>query len=137
LLGEGDAESDADRSPQEAARVPQVVFGVGPRQANHSPRHLPGDDDTAEPGCETAVRYTSTMPKIFEQDGYSFFFYSNDHAPIHVHVRRDGGEAVFVVEPEVELRESVGFNVRELSRAEDLIDDNIELIKQKWAEHLG
>ena len=51
------------------------------------------------------------MPKIFEQDGYSFFFYSNDHAPIHVHVRRGEGEAVFVVEPEVELRESVGFNV--------------------------
>ena len=72
------------------------------------------------------------MPKIFEQDGYVFFFYSNDHAPIHVHVRRGEGEAVFVVE-----RESVGFNVRELSRAEDLIDDNLELIKQKWAEHLG
>jgi len=91
----------------------------------------------AEPGSETAVRYTWTMPKIFEQEGYSFFFYSNDHVPIHVHVRRGGGEAVFVVEPEVELRESVGFNVRELSRAEDLIDDHLELIKQKWAEHLG
>jgi hypothetical protein len=47
------------------------------------------------------------------------------------------GEAVFVVEPEVELRESVGFNVRELSRAEDLIHDHLELIKQKWTEHLG
>ena len=56
-------------------------------------------------------------------------FYSNDHAPIHVHVRRGGGEAVFVVEPEGELRESVGFNGRELSRAEDLIDDHLELIK--------
>jgi hypothetical protein len=43
-------------SPQEAARVPQVVFCVGPRQANHSPRHLPGDNDTAEPRSETAVR---------------------------------------------------------------------------------
>lgn len=81
--------------------------------------------------------YTWMPPKIFEEEGYSFFFYSNDHAPIHVHVRRGGSEAVFVVEPEVELRESVGFNVRELSRAEDLIDDHLELIKQKWAEHLG
>jgi hypothetical protein len=91
----------------------------------------------AEPGSGTAVRFTWTLPKIFEQEGYSFFFSSNDHAPIHVHVRRSGGEAVFVVEPEGELRESVGFNVRELSRAEDLIDDHLELIKQKWAEHLG
>ncbi len=77
------------------------------------------------------------MPKIFEQDGYEFFFYSNDHASIHVHVRRGRGEAVLIVEPEVELRESVGLNVRELSRAEDLIDDNLELIKHKWAGHLG
>ena len=77
------------------------------------------------------------MPKVFEQDGYSFFFYSNDNPPIHVHVRRAGGEAVFVVEPDVELRESVGLNVRELSRAEDLIHDHLELIKQKWAEQLG
>jgi hypothetical protein len=84
-----------------------------------------------------SVNRWGAVPKIFEQDGYSFFFYSNDHAPIRVHVRRGGGEAVFVVDPKVELRESVGFNGRELSRAEDLIDDHLELIKQKWAEHLG
>ncbi len=113
-----------------------LAKGRGRRTLPASPAR-PRDHATAEPDSETAVRYTRTMPKIFEQDGYSFFFYSNDHAPIHVHVRRGGGEAVFVVEPEVELRESVGFNVRELSRAEDLIDDHLELIKQKWAEHLG
>ena len=44
---------------------------------------------------------------------------------------------MFAVEPEVELPESVGFNVSEFSRAEDLLDDNLELIKQKWAEQLG
>ncbi len=77
------------------------------------------------------------MAKIFEQDGYSFFFYSNDHPPIHVHVRRGGDEAGFVVEPKVELRESVGLNVRELSRAEDLIHNHLELIKQEWAKDLG
>ena len=48
------------------------------------------------------------MPKIFERDGYRFFFYSNDHVPIHVHVRYGSGEAVFDVEQGVELRESHG-----------------------------
>jgi len=57
--------------------------------------------------------------------------------PIHIHVRRGAGEAVFTIEREVTLRESVAFNVRELSRAEELIHDNLELIKHKWAEHLG
>jgi|SRR5665647_1420487 len=27
------------------------------------------------------------MPKIFEYLGYIFFLYSNDHKPLHVHVR--------------------------------------------------
>lgn len=61
------------------------------------------------------------MPSIFLKDGYSGFFYSNDHRPIHVHVRYGGGEAVFNVEEGVELRESRGLKVKELSKAEDLV----------------
>jgi len=75
--------------------------------------------------------------RLTERPERAPFFYSNEHTPVHVHVRRGDAEAVFVVEPAVELRESVGFNVRELSRAEELIHDHLELIKQKWAEHLG
>jgi hypothetical protein len=76
------------------------------------------------------------MPKIFEKEGYRFFFYSNEHGPIHVHVRYGGGEAVFKVEPAVELRESVGLKVGELSRAEELARTHRELIIQKWHERL-
>lgn len=60
------------------------------------------------------------MPTIFEKDGFRFFFYSNEHHPIHVHVRHGGGEAVFEVENQVELRESQGLKLRELSKAEIL-----------------
>lgn len=76
------------------------------------------------------------MPKIFEQDGYRFFFYSNEHRPIHVHVRYGAGEAVFNVDPHVELRESAGLKVRELARAEELARAHQTLIVQKWHEHL-
>ncbi|NQY33004.1 MAG: DUF4160 domain-containing protein [Coraliomargarita sp.] len=55
------------------------------------------------------------MPVIFEQDGFKFFFYSNDHEPIHVHVRYSGGEAVFNINEEIELRESHGLKIKELS----------------------
>lgn len=75
------------------------------------------------------------MPKIFEAEGFTFFFYSNDHIPIHVHVRHGDGEAVFVIEPAAELRESVGLNVRQLSRAERLIHEHIELIRETWHQH--
>jgi Domain of unknown function (DUF4160) len=77
------------------------------------------------------------MPTILEKDGYRFFFYSNDHCPIHVHVRYGSGEAVFNVENEVELRESQGLKLRELAKAERLAEENKKLIIEKWHEHIG
>lgn len=35
------------------------------------------------------------MPKIFEYFGFIFYFYSNEHEPIHVHVQHSGKESVF------------------------------------------
>jgi len=75
------------------------------------------------------------MPKVFEKDGYNFSFYSNEHRPIHVHVRYGGGEAVFDVEKEVELRESYGLKVAELSKAQMLAEMNKGVIIQKWHEY--
>jgi len=77
------------------------------------------------------------MPKVFEKDGYKFFFYSNEHRPIHVHVRHGGGEAVFDVEESVALRESQNMKVSELSKAQQLAEENRQLILEKWHEHLG
>ena len=37
------------------------------------------------------------MPKIFEYFGFIFLFYSNEHEPIHVHVMKDGHEAIFEI----------------------------------------
>jgi len=77
------------------------------------------------------------MPTIFEEDGYRFFFYSNEHRPIHVHVRFGGGEAIFNIGDQVELRESQGLKMRELSKAEKLAEENKKLIIEKWHEYLG
>lgn len=73
------------------------------------------------------------MPKIFEKDGYRFFFYSNEHRPIHVHVRYGDGEAVFEVEQRVDLRESPGLKVGELKKAEELATEHRGLITQSKA----
>jgi hypothetical protein len=35
------------------------------------------------------------VPTIFTEDGFRFFFYSNDHEPVHVHVRKGDADAVF------------------------------------------
>jgi hypothetical protein len=46
------------------------------------------------------------------------------------------GILVFNVEHEVELRESQGLRLRELSKAEKLAEENKKLIIEKWHEHL-
>ena len=77
------------------------------------------------------------MPKVFEKDGYKFAFYGNKHRPIHVHVRYGGGEAVFDLENEVELRESRGLKAGELSKAQMLAEKNKKMLIQKWREYFN
>lgn len=57
--------------------------------------------------------------------------------PIHVHVRKGEGEAIFNVEDGVELRESHGMKLRDLARAQELAEENRMTIVNKWNEHLG
>ena len=75
------------------------------------------------------------MPTVFLKGGFRFFFYSNDHRPIHVHVRYQSGEAVFEIEDGIFLRESHGLKMKELSKAEELADAHKELIIEKWHEY--
>jgi hypothetical protein len=77
------------------------------------------------------------MPTVFVKNGFRFFFYSNEHRPIHVHARKGGREAVFDVEGKVVLRESVGLKTQELKDAEDLAVEHRQLIIQTWHEHIG
>lgn len=37
------------------------------------------------------------MPEIFRFYGFSFFFYSKEHEPLHVHVEGNGGMAIFLL----------------------------------------
>ena len=58
------------------------------------------------------------MPKIFEYFGFIFYFYSNEHEPIHVHVIHGGKESIFdLIMMEGELSE---IRVREKKGAEEL-----------------
>jgi Domain of unknown function (DUF4160) len=75
------------------------------------------------------------MPRVFKKDGFRFFFYSNEHEPIHVHVQYADGEAIFLIGMRVELRESQRIKVNDLARAEKLAEENKDLIITTWNEH--
>lgn len=77
------------------------------------------------------------MPEIFRKLGFVFFFYSNEGLePMHIHVRKAGGFAKFWLEP-IELDYSQGLKVQDIKVAQDLIEQNYELIKTKWNEIHG
>ena len=75
------------------------------------------------------------MPSALNKDGYNFYFYSNEHEPIHVHVRIGSGKAKFDVADEVQLLESKGMKVQELRKAQEIAEENIETIRSKWHEY--
>jgi Domain of unknown function (DUF4160) len=76
------------------------------------------------------------MPTVFKAQGYRFFFYSNDHLPIHIHVEKDGSTAKFNVRPVV-LVQSKGFNAASLAEIRNLVATNEQLIINSWNEHFG
>ena len=53
------------------------------------------------------------MPKIFEYFGFVFYFYSNEHEPIHVHVIHQQQETIF----ELILENGVLVQIRQRSHA--------------------
>ena len=72
------------------------------------------------------------MPTLFIVFGFRFMFYSNDHEPIHVHVIKGDAEARFQVNPEITLLDSKGLKPAELKLAESLVEENKEMIIERW-----
>jgi hypothetical protein len=76
------------------------------------------------------------MPTVLRVKGFRFFFYSNDHTPIHIHVEKDNKTAKFYLEP-IELEKSRGFNAKEIGELRKLVNSNLELFKNKWNEYFN
>ena len=76
------------------------------------------------------------MPEIFRIFGFSFFFYSREHEPIHVHVEGNDGYAVFdLVGDDFVLREERGIKANDLKKIQGVIDENKDIIINRWKEH--
>ena len=81
------------------------------------------------------------MPKIYEYFGFIFFFFSNEHEPIHVHVIKGGCQTVFELVlmdgelVELKLRSEHGYKPlddKDINAAEDFIRAYYRNIVEKW-----
>ncbi|MBK8575412.1 MAG: DUF4160 domain-containing protein [Elusimicrobia bacterium] len=80
------------------------------------------------------------MPKIFEWNGYRFFFFSNEgipREPCHIHVKKGEHLAKFWVEPMISLASSFDMSGRELRELEGVIEENSTLIRRSWNEYFA
>lgn len=77
------------------------------------------------------------MPKIFEYFGFIFYFYSNEHEPVHVHVIHGDQESIFdLIMMDGELSE---IHVREKKGVEPLSDKDkrtAEAFIQKYHKNI-
>lgn len=83
------------------------------------------------------------MPKIFEYFGFIFYFYSNEHEPIHVHVLHGGKESIFELIMmngelvDIHIREKHGaepLQEKEKRTAEKFIQKYYRNIIEKWVK---
>ena len=75
------------------------------------------------------------MPKILVFGTFVLYFWAGENnEPIHVHVIKDEHEAKFSVDP-VQLVENNGLKASELRLAESVIEENKEIIINRWNEY--
>ena len=72
------------------------------------------------------------MPTLLILFGLRFYFYTNDHQPIHIHVENADGEAKFELENEVKLIYNKGLKKKDLRLAESIIEENAENFIEHW-----
>ena len=61
------------------------------------------------------------MPTVLFVFGIRFFFYPNDHEPIHIHIEYQGKSAKIQVVPNVEVVENNGLKAQTIKKAVDTV----------------
>lgn len=80
------------------------------------------------------------MPKVFDWNGYRFYFYSdegNPREPMHIHIEKADADAKFWLYPEVELAYNHGFNARVIRLLQAVVENRRSEIERVWRGHFG
>lgn len=80
------------------------------------------------------------MPEVFNLYGYSFFFWSKEHEPIHIHVEGSDGYATYDWNDGTQSfveRECYNIKAGDKRKIEKAIENRKEEILNKWNEHFN
>lgn len=77
------------------------------------------------------------MPTVLLIFGIRFFFFPNDHEPIHIHVEYQGHSAKIKVFPDIELIENNGLKSQTVKKALDTVKYYQDDIIAEWHKVFG
>jgi hypothetical protein len=77
------------------------------------------------------------MPTLLKIFGLRFFFYLDEHEPIHVHVNANGKLAKIALEPSVEVVYNHGLKEQELRKAIETSMTYREEFINEWHKRFG
>lgn len=71
------------------------------------------------------------MGTVATEDGFQLVIFTHDHAPAHVHIRKNGRTAARIKLEPVEVMDSY-LTQKELRKAIELVEKYRELALEKW-----
>ena len=77
------------------------------------------------------------MPTVLREHGFRFHFFSEEHLPIHIHVKKGGSRARIVLEPIIEIDKNYGFSPPEMRKIMQIISEHYEHLIEQWYETFG
>ena len=77
------------------------------------------------------------MPTILREQGFRFHFFSEEHLPIHIHIKKGGARARIVLEPSITIDKNDGFNPPEMRKIVKIIEQQYDYLIQQWHETFG
>ena len=74
------------------------------------------------------------MPTIFKENGYRFFFFSDEHSPQHIHIEKGDSYARIEIET-LKVTNNYNLNSKELKKIVSLVLVHRNKLKEAWDDY--
>jgi len=74
------------------------------------------------------------MPTVLFESGFRFFFYLNEHEPVHIHVQKGDAKARIILVPAIQIDKNHGFKPSDMRKIIEIVVDRYQYLIEKWDE---
>jgi hypothetical protein len=74
------------------------------------------------------------MPQVITVNGFRLYFYSNEHDPAHIHIKKGDSYAKINLAT-FDVMDSINMKQKELKEAIKIVKENHKICLEAWNEH--